>query len=295
MTIDHDEQAITAAGDISTIKSSPSPAPRLSTFQDEPTRDRLPEALLSRCRRRHLRCLIATLSETRSNPTSRTSCGRRSISSTAPVSDRTRTRRQRQGRSAARPTRCSNRSVELERLTARHELIERRNTMNSSATRPRTLRSPDWMHWHPRSARGEHGLDSAVIDSRDFLAAKRRADTEVLLPADRRSPSPAAQLQRCQLDLGQARSGHAKHPTWCYCMAVAEGPRHRRPLGRSPQVPQIALSRIGQTRQGAPFKRTIRCSTCCRSASWSSPHRHSRRTADRRKLGSPSGNPQRGA
>jgi len=40
-------------------------------------------------------------------------------------------------------------------------------------------------HWHPRSGSmvNHRALTSAVIDSRDFLAAKRRAETEVLLPA----------------------------------------------------------------------------------------------------------------
>jgi hypothetical protein len=40
-------------------------------------------------------------------------------------------------------------------------------------------------HWHPRSGSkvNHRALTSAVIDSRDFLAARRRADTEVLLPA----------------------------------------------------------------------------------------------------------------
>ncbi|WFU20595.1 DUF2493 domain-containing protein [Bradyrhizobium sp. CB3481] len=79
------------------------------------------------------------------------------------------------------------RSVELERLTAEGiSLIERRNCIE----RFRDLaieqfevhtRSP----WRPRSGSlvNHHSLTAAMIDSRDFLAAKRRAETEPLLPA----------------------------------------------------------------------------------------------------------------
>jgi hypothetical protein len=40
-------------------------------------------------------------------------------------------------------------------------------------------------HWHPRSGSmvNHRALTAAMIDSRDYLAAKRRAETEVLLPA----------------------------------------------------------------------------------------------------------------
>ena len=47
--------------------------------------------------------------------------------------------------------------------------------------------------WRPRAGSkvNHRTLTSAMIDSRDFLAAKRRAENEVLLPAGPRSPSPA--------------------------------------------------------------------------------------------------------
>jgi hypothetical protein len=40
-------------------------------------------------------------------------------------------------------------------------------------------------HWHPRSGSmvNHRALTAAMIDSREFLAAKRRAETEVLVPA----------------------------------------------------------------------------------------------------------------
>src|SRR5436309_20081 len=41
-------------------------------------------------------------------------------------------------------------------------------------------------------ARWFRTLTATLIDSREFLAARRRADTEVLAPAGTPSPSPAA-------------------------------------------------------------------------------------------------------
>ena len=78
------------------------------------------------------------------------------------------------------------RSVELERLIAEGlTLVERRNAMElfrdqAADLYARHTGSP----WHPRS--GSHvshrTLTAAMIDSRDFIAAKRRATTEVMLP-----------------------------------------------------------------------------------------------------------------
>ncbi len=79
------------------------------------------------------------------------------------------------------------RSVELERLTAQGlTLIERRNSMEffrdqAAEHFARHTGSP----WHPRSGSmvNHRTLTAAMIDSRDYLAAKRRAETEVMLPA----------------------------------------------------------------------------------------------------------------
>jgi hypothetical protein len=79
------------------------------------------------------------------------------------------------------------RSVELERLTAEGvTLIERRSAMELFRDLAvERFESHTGSHWHPRSGSmvNHRALTSAVIDSRDFLAAKRRAETEVLLPA----------------------------------------------------------------------------------------------------------------
>jgi hypothetical protein len=78
------------------------------------------------------------------------------------------------------------RSIQLERLTAEGvTLIERRNSMELF----RDLAADEFERhtgssWRPRSRSkvNHRTLTSAVIDSRDFLAAKKRADNEVLLP-----------------------------------------------------------------------------------------------------------------
>lgn len=78
------------------------------------------------------------------------------------------------------------RSVELERLTAEGmTLIERRNVMElfrDQAAESFTRHTGS--HWHPRNGSmvNHRTLTAAMIDSRDFIAAKRRAETEVMLP-----------------------------------------------------------------------------------------------------------------
>jgi hypothetical protein len=79
------------------------------------------------------------------------------------------------------------RSVELERLTAEGiNLIERRNGMElfRDQAAEQFIRHTG-SSWRPRSGSmvNHRTLTASMIDSRDFLAAKRRAETEVLLPA----------------------------------------------------------------------------------------------------------------
>jgi len=78
------------------------------------------------------------------------------------------------------------RAVELERLIAEGlSHIERRNVFEFARDEAATLFE---LHtgsaWTPRAgSRVNHkALTSALIDSRDFIAAKRRAETQVLLP-----------------------------------------------------------------------------------------------------------------
>ena len=108
-------------------------------------------------------------------------------------------------------------SVELERLTAEGQtLIERRASMELF----RDLAAEGFEHhtgsaWRPRSGSmvNHRNLTAAMIDSRDFLAAKKRAETEVMLP-----PGPKVALSG-GLDFNDHRliwakldQVHAKHP-----------------------------------------------------------------------------------
>lgn len=77
-------------------------------------------------------------------------------------------------------------SVELERLTAEGiTYIERRNVLEIMRDEAADLyEAQTGSAWRPRSGSkvNHRNLTSAVIDSRDFLAARRRAETEILLP-----------------------------------------------------------------------------------------------------------------
>jgi hypothetical protein len=79
------------------------------------------------------------------------------------------------------------RSVELERLTAEGvTLIERRDAMEFSRDQAADqFERHTGSSWRPRTGSKitNRTLTSSMIDSRDFLAAKRRAETDVLLPA----------------------------------------------------------------------------------------------------------------
>ncbi len=78
------------------------------------------------------------------------------------------------------------RSVELERLLAEGlTLIERRNAFEAMRDGAAELfETHTATSWRPRAGSmvNHRALTAAVIDSRDFLAARRRAETEVMLP-----------------------------------------------------------------------------------------------------------------
>ncbi|MBN8995386.1 MAG: DUF2493 domain-containing protein [Rhizobiales bacterium] len=78
------------------------------------------------------------------------------------------------------------RSVELERLVAEGiSNIERRNTFEFMRDRAAELfEAHTGSAWTPRAGSmvNHRAMTAALIDSRDFIAAKRRAETEVLLP-----------------------------------------------------------------------------------------------------------------
>jgi len=81
-------------------------------------------------------------------------------------------------------------SVELERLIAQGlTLIERRNAFEFARDHAAELFEIETgSAWRPRSGSmvNHRSLTASTIDSRDFIAARRRADTEVLAPAGAR-------------------------------------------------------------------------------------------------------------
>lgn len=108
-------------------------------------------------------------------------------------------------------------SVELERLTAEGQtLIERRNSMELF----RDLSAEAFEHhtgtpWRPRTGSmvNHRHLTSAMIDSRDFLAAKRRAETEVMLPTGPKvAVTGGADFNDHRLIWAKLDQVHTKHP-----------------------------------------------------------------------------------
>ncbi|MDQ1902065.1 DUF2493 domain-containing protein [Paracoccus angustae] len=154
-------------------------------------------------------------------------------------------------------------SVELERLTAEGQtLIERRAGMELF----RDLATEAFEHhtgsaWRPRTGSmvSHRHLTAAMIDSRDFLAAKRRAETEVMLPAGPKvALTGGADFNDHRLIWARLDQVHAKHPDMVLLhggspkgaeLIASRWADHRK-------VPQIAF-RPDWTRHGkaAPFKR----------------------------------------
>ena len=155
------------------------------------------------------------------------------------------------------------RSVELERLLEEGQtLIDRRETLEFL----RDQAADQFEHhtgsaWRPRAGSmvNHRHLTSAVIDSRDFLAAKRRAETAVLMPAGAKIAFTGG------LDFNDHRAiwdrldkVHAKHPD----MVLLHGgsPRGAERIAAcwadNRKVPQIAF-KPDWTRhaKAAPFKR----------------------------------------
>ncbi|GLH77055.1 hypothetical protein SSBR45G_19630 [Bradyrhizobium sp. SSBR45G] len=109
------------------------------------------------------------------------------------------------------------RSVELERLTSEGlSLVERRNVMElfrdiAAEAFELHTRSP----WRPSSGSqvNHRTLTDAMIDSRDFLAAKRRAETEIMLPQGPKiALTGGADFNDVALVWDRLDKVHAKHP-----------------------------------------------------------------------------------
>ena len=108
-------------------------------------------------------------------------------------------------------------SVELERLIARGEaLLDRRAAFESLRDLAASqFESATGSAWRPRtgSMTNRRMLTAAMIDSRDFLAAKRRAEIEPLLPAGPRIAFTGGVQCNDHARIWDALDkAHAKHP-----------------------------------------------------------------------------------
>jgi YspA, cpYpsA-related SLOG family len=160
-------------------------------FQDEPDPRPLPEAnVIAGAAADIFDALIATLRDTRLEPDLEDL-----LWSTVNLFHRAADRVQRelddnedaQKRSQKEQDGSEIRSVELERLIAQGlTLIERRNSMELFRdVAADQFECHTGSPWRPRTGSmvNHRTLTAAMIDSRDFLAAKRRGETEPLLPA----------------------------------------------------------------------------------------------------------------
>jgi len=154
-------------------------------------------------------------------------------------------------------------AVELERLTAEGQtMIERRNAFELM----RDQAAEHYEHytgsnWRPRSGSmvNHRNLTSAMIDSRDFLAAKRRADNQVLLPAGPKVAFTGGfDFNDHKLIWDRLDKVHAKHPDMVLLhggspkgaeLIAAKWADHRK-------VPQVAFKPDWTKHaKAAPFKR----------------------------------------
>ena len=155
------------------------------------------------------------------------------------------------------------RSVELERLLAEGlTLIERRNALEIMRDQAADLfETHTGTAWRSRAGSkvNHRALTAAVIDSRDFLAAKRRAETEVMVP-----PGPKVAFTggyECndhQAIWAALDRVHAKHPG----MVLLHGgsPKGAERIAAcwadNRKVPQVAFKPdFTRHRNAAPFKR----------------------------------------
>ena len=159
-------------------------------FQDEPDPRPLPEApTVATAVADIFDALVATLSDTRLEPDledllwSTTNLFHRAVERIERDLD---DNEQAQHRSQREQDGSEIRSVELERLVAEGlTLIERRNCMEFFRDQAAEQFEPHTgSAWRPRNGSmiNHRTLTAAMIDSRDFLAAKKSADREVLLP-----------------------------------------------------------------------------------------------------------------
>jgi hypothetical protein len=154
------------------------------------------------------------------------------------------------------------RSVELERLIAEGlTLIERRNVMEYFCDQAADhFARHTGSHWQPRTGSkvSYRTMTAAMIDSRDFIAAKRRTETEVMLP-----PGPkiaftgGLEFNDHRLIWDKLDQVRTKHPD----MVLLHGgsPKGAERIASRwadhRKVPQIAFKPNWAQGKAAPFKR----------------------------------------
>ena len=155
------------------------------------------------------------------------------------------------------------RSVELERLTAQGlTLIERRNALELFRDQAsERFEAHTGSAWRPRTGSmvNHRALTAAMIDSREFLAARRRAETELLVPAGPKIAfSGGADCNDHHLIWSTLDKVHAKHPD----MVLIHGgsPKGAELIASkwatTRKVPQIAFKPDWTKHaKAAPFKR----------------------------------------
>lgn len=153
-------------------------------------------------------------------------------------------------------------SINLERLTAEGQtLLERRNAFELMRDQAADqFERHTGASWRPRSGSmvNHRHLTAAMIDSRDFLAAKRRAETEVLLPIGPKIAFSGGDTTDHQLIWAKLDQIHVKHPD----MILLHGgsPKGAEKIAArwadTRKVPQIAFKPDWTKHaNAAPFKR----------------------------------------
>ena len=154
-------------------------------------------------------------------------------------------------------------SVELEGLIAQGlSLVERRNAFEFLRDHAAELfEVHTGSAWRPRSGSmvNHRALTAAMIDSRDFLNAKRRAETEVLLPPGPRVAfTGGPECNDHQLIWAALDKVHAKHPSMVLLHGggVKGAERIAACWADARKVPQIAFKPDwSRHKNAAPFKR----------------------------------------
>ncbi len=269
MTTDHDDDAFEPR------HTSSATAPvlhelrryRYGPFQDEPDPRHLPEArILADTIAELFDPLVVALSDTRLEPDLEDL-----LWSAVNVFHRATDRIEReldgnelaQRRSQREQDGSEVKSVELERLTAEGQtLIERRNAFelmrNDAAEHFERHPHTGWRPTHGSKV-NHHNLTSAMIDSQDFLAAKKRADHRALLPTGPKIAfSGGRDFNDHRVIWAKLDQVHAKHPD----MVLLHGgsPKGAELIAAkwadSRKVPQIAFKPDWTKHaKAAPFKR----------------------------------------